>query len=90
MRKEIILTDEEILDLYFSRSEDAIKETDKKYGKYLYTIAYNILRDERDCEECLNDTYLKAWNSFPPVVCSRWKWAAAAIPARRTATLLSC
>jgi len=67
MRKEIILTDEEILDLYFSRSEDAIKETDKKYGKYLYTIAYNILRDERDCEECLNDTYLKAWNSFPPV-----------------------
>ena len=67
MRKEIILTDEEILDLYFSRSEDAIKETDRKYGKYLYTIAYNILRDECDCEECLNDTYLKAWNSIPPV-----------------------
>lgn len=66
MRKEIILTDEEILDLYFSRSEDAIKETDKKYGKYLYTIAYNILRDERDCEECLNDTYLGAWNAIPP------------------------
>ncbi len=67
MRKEIILTDEEILDLYFARSEDAIKETDRKYGKYLHTIAYNILRDEGDCEECLNDTYLKIWNSVPPV-----------------------
>ena len=65
--KEIILTDDEIIEQYFNRSERAIEETDKKYGKYLYTIAYNILGDERDCEECLNDTYLKTWNSIPPV-----------------------
>lgn len=65
--KDLFLTDAEILDLYFARSEDAIRETDKKYGKYLYTIAHNILRDERDCEECLSDTYLKVWQSVPPV-----------------------
>ena len=65
--KEAVLTDDEIIELYFSRSESAIKETDKKYAKYLLTIARNILGDERDCEECLNDTYLKVWNSVPPV-----------------------
>ena len=67
MGKENFLTDAEIVDLYFARSENAIKETDRKYGKYLYTIAYNVLHDGRDCEECLNDTYLKVWNSVPPV-----------------------
>ena len=69
MRKDkgFILTDEEILKLYFARSENAIAETDRKYGKYLYTIAHNILHDDRDCEECLNDTYLKIWQSVPPV-----------------------
>lgn len=65
--KEMTLTDTEIIELYFSRSENAISETDKKYRNYLYTIAYNILGDELDCEECLNDTYLKTWNSVPPV-----------------------
>ncbi len=63
----IILTDEEILKLYYDRSELAISETDKKYGKYLYAIAYNILANDPDCEECLNDTYLKCWQSIPPV-----------------------
>lgn len=66
-RKDIILGDDEIVELYFSRSENAIKETDRKYSKYLLAIANNILGDERDCEECLNDTYLGAWNSIPPV-----------------------
>lgn len=65
--KKIILTDDEIIELYFSRSEAAIAETDRKYSKYLRAIACNILGDERDCEECLNDTYLKCWNSVPPV-----------------------
>ena len=60
------LSDEAIIELYWSREERAIKETDEKYGKYLFTIAYNIVRDELDCEECLDDTYLNVWNSIPP------------------------
>jgi RNA polymerase sigma-70 factor (ECF subfamily) len=61
-----LMTDEAIIDLYWKREERAISETDKKYGKYLYTIAYNIVRDRLDCEECLNDTYLGTWNRIPP------------------------
>ncbi len=61
-----LLTDEEIIALYWERNEQAIKETDIKYGRYLYTISYNILRDDMDSEECLNDTYLGTWNSIPP------------------------
>lgn len=61
-----ILTDEAILDLYFDRNEDAISATDKKYRGYLYTIAYNIVRDRYDSETCLSDTYLGTWNKVPP------------------------
>lgn len=61
-----VLSDQEIVSLYWQREERAIRETDQKYGKYLYTIAYNILRDVLDTEESLNDTYLGAWNSMPP------------------------
>ena len=61
-----ILSDDEIIELYWKRSELAISETDKKYQKYLHTVAYNILHDNMDCEECLNDTYLGAWNAIPP------------------------
>ncbi|MBO7250871.1 MAG: sigma-70 family RNA polymerase sigma factor [Clostridia bacterium] len=61
-----LLSDEEIVTLYWQREESAIRATDLKYGKYLYTIAYNILRSGLDSEECLNDTYLGAWNSMPP------------------------
>lgn len=61
-----LLADEAILDLYFDRDEEAITATDKKYRSYLYTIAHNIVRDRYDCEECLNDTYLGAWNRIPP------------------------
>lgn len=60
------LSDEKIIELYWNRNEDAIKETDKKYGGYLYTVAYNILSDRLDCEECLNDTYLGTWHRIPP------------------------
>lgn len=60
------LSDEAIIELYWEREERAIKATDEKYGKYLFTIAYNIVRDELDCEECLDDTYLGVWNSIPP------------------------
>ena len=60
------LKDEEIVDLYWERNEKAIDETDKKYRNYLFSIAYNIVHDDLDCEECLNDTYLSTWNSIPP------------------------
>ena len=61
-----VLADSEIVELYWKREELAIKATDDKYGKYLLTIAYNIVHDELDSEECLNDTYLGTWNSIPP------------------------
>lgn len=60
------MDDEEIVALYWDRNENAIEETDFKYKKYLYTIAYNIVYDNLDCEECLNDTYMGAWNAMPP------------------------
>lgn len=60
------MDDESIIELYFARDEKAIEETDFKYRKYLFTIAYNLLRDILDCEECMNDTYVGAWNAMPP------------------------
>ena len=60
------ISDEKIIELYFARDEKAIEETDIKYKNYLYTVAYNIVKDRLDCEECLNDTYLGAWNAIPP------------------------
>ena len=65
-RKEFVMDDSKILDLYFSRSETAIQETDKKYGGYCYKIAYSILANREDSEESVNDTYLSAWNCIPP------------------------
>ena len=60
------MTDYDIVKLYLTRSEKAISETDKKYGTYCLTVAQNILRNKADSEECVNDTYLKTWNSIPP------------------------
>ena len=60
------MDDSQILNLYFSRSETAIQETDKKYGGYCYKIAYSILANREDSEESVNDTYLNAWNCIPP------------------------
>lgn len=60
------MEDMQIVDLYFARSEKAIDETARKYGKYLFSIAYNILSSNWDSEETVNDTYLGAWNSIPP------------------------
>ena len=58
--------DEKIVERYWDRNEKAIEETDLKYNKYLFSIAYNVLRDRLGSEECLNDTYLGAWNAIPP------------------------
>ncbi|MCD7739308.1 MAG: sigma-70 family RNA polymerase sigma factor [Lachnospiraceae bacterium] len=55
-----------IIGLYWDRNEQAIRETDLKYGPYCHAIAYNILENKEDSEECVNDTWLRAWNSMPP------------------------
>lgn len=60
------MDDSKILDLYFARLEEAIFETDKKYGAFCRSIADAILRCDSDSEECVNDTYLRAWNVIPP------------------------
>lgn len=59
------MNDREIVNLYWQRSEQAISETENKYGKYCRIIAYNILENMQDSEECVNDTWLAAWNSMP-------------------------
>ena len=60
------MTDSEIIKLYFDRSEQAIEETDRAYGKYCRYIASEILRNLEDSEEVVNDTYLRTWESIPP------------------------
>lgn len=60
------MEDKQIVELYLARSEDAIAETDKKYGRYCHYIAYSILRDDEDAREIVNDTYLRTWNTVPP------------------------
>lgn len=60
------MDDSKIIELFYRRSEQAIEELGKKYGKVCAQIAYNILRDTRDSEECVNDTYLGVWNTVPP------------------------
>ena len=60
------MKDEEILRLYRQRDEQAIAETQKRYGALCYTIACNVLRDRGDAEECVNDTWRRAWDRIPP------------------------
>lgn len=61
-----MLTDQEIIALYFARDEQAIDETGKKYGSYCYTVAQRIVRVHEDAEECVSDTWLRTWNAIPP------------------------
>ena len=58
--------DEELTQLFFRRSESAVSETDRKYGKLFRTIAEGITESREDAEECVNDAYLRLWNSIPP------------------------
>lgn len=60
------MEDNVIIDLYWRRDEAAIPATAKKYGRYCNTVAINILNNAEDAEECINDTWLHAWNSIPP------------------------
>ena len=60
------MEDNEIVDLYWERKETAITASSDKYGSYCHAISYNILHNSEDAEECVNDTWLGAWNSIPP------------------------
>lgn len=66
IKDNTVISDEQIVELYWQRDEQAINETDFKYKRFLLSVAYNIVNDTSDSEECLNDTYLDAWNSIPP------------------------
>lgn len=59
------MEDYQIVDLYWARKEKAIAETEKKYGKMLHSLSYSLLSSHEDAEECVNDTYLGAWNTMP-------------------------
>lgn len=60
------MEDDKIVELYWGRDESAIVESDRKYGKYCHTVAYNILRSREDAEECVSDTWRAAWDAIPP------------------------
>ena len=60
------MNDERIIELFFERSEQAIKELDDKYGKVFHSLSYNILNNQQEAEECVNDAYLGTWNAIPP------------------------
>ena len=60
------MEDTGIIDLYWARDERAVEETERKYGSHCRAISYRILKNRQDVEECVNDTYVKAWNVMPP------------------------
>ena len=62
-----MIDDEKIIEMFFERSEQAIRELDIKYGKICHNLSYNIVNNRQDAEECVNDAYLGAWNAIPPV-----------------------
>ena len=67
MQSEVTtLDDEKIIDMYFERDERAIEETKINYGRLIYSVAYDILNDEPDSEECETDTYVHTWDAVPP------------------------
>ena len=61
-----MMEDRAIVQLYWQRSEDAITQTDRKYGAYCFSVANNILPSREDAQECVNDTYMAAWETIPP------------------------
>ena len=60
------MEDSRIVGMYMERDESAIAESQRKYGRYCFVVANNILNDREDAEECVNDTFLAAWNAIPP------------------------
>ena len=61
-----MIDDEKIIELFFKRDQQAIRELDIKYGKICHNLSYNIVNSRHDAEECVNDAYLGAWNAIPP------------------------
>ncbi len=61
-----MINDEKIIEMFFERSEQAIRELNNKYGKICHSLSYNIVNNRQDAEECVNDAYLGAWNAIPP------------------------
>ena len=84
------MDDKNIIELYRKRDEKAIEETDAKYGNYIYSISYNILRDREDSEECRNDTYLDTWHSIPPAYPNALSAFLATIARRISIDMLRC
>lgn len=64
-RKDNIMEDYRIVDMYWDRDEGAIAESDKKYGRMLNSLSFALLSSREDAEECVNDTYIDAWNAMP-------------------------
>ena len=60
------MEDLNIVALYWERNQQAIEETERQYGKLCHHIAYRILENREEAEECVNDTFLRAWNTIPP------------------------
>ena len=60
------MDDKRIVELFFQRDERALTETRQKYSRYLHRVAHNVLQNTQDAEECVSDTYLRAWNAIPP------------------------
>ena len=72
------MEDIHIINLFLERSEDAIRQVEVKYEKFCFKIAWNILYNTEDSEECVNDTWLITWNKIPPknankIICISWK-----------------
>ena len=65
------MDDNQIIEMYISRNQKAVEETNNKYGKYCRSVAYNFLKNKEDVSEAVNDTYLGAWNSIPPNIPER-------------------
>lgn len=61
-----MIDDERIIEMFFARDQQVIRELDIKYGKICHNLSYNIVNSKQDAEECVNDTYLGAWNAIPP------------------------
>ena len=78
------MDEEQIITLFFARSEQAIEALDAKYGKLFHSLSYHIVNDRQDADECVNDAYLGAWNAIPrqnrTLCCPIWRGSSATFP----------
>ena len=62
------MSEQEIIELYLARNEEAVRKSEEAYGAYCHTIAYRILQDDGEAAECVNDTWFQAWRTIPPTI----------------------